>query len=379
MGNIMDYIKWRGDLDFAASPFNEVDNLILASLAYVNLDGISGVAGREGKEIRNVVSDFLKLHSEKELKADKSFIRFAPFMMLDMAKSKRFGNCVIRNYVDEIATEEELQFSAMEILLDDGTSYIAFRGTDDTIIGWKEDFNLSIGVIPAQKRAVEYVCRIAEGTDRMLRIGGHSKGGNLAVYGAVMCEEAYDQILEVFSNDGPGFDQEFQKLAEIRGMLPKITRIIPEHSIIGTLLEHRKDPVIVASSNKGLLQHDGFSWEVVGPEFVHRDSLEKSAQIFIDVLYKWIQGMDMEHRKLLIEDFFATIQASGYENISEVQSGGIRSFTAMLKRMEKFAPESREMMMELIGALFSGWLEQLQSDTREKLPFLSGFHLGENP
>ena len=379
MGNIMDYIKWRGDLDLSASPFNEVDNLILSLLAYVNLDGILVAAGQKGAGIRNIVDEFLKLHSEEELKKDKSFIRFAPFMMMNMAESERFGNCVIRNYVNEIATEEELQFAAMEILLDDGTSYIAFRGTDDTVIGWKEDFNLSIGVIPAQKRAVEYVRRVSAGSDRFLRIGGHSKGGNLAVYGAVMCEEAYDRILEVYTNDGPGFDLEFQKLAETKGMLSKITRIIPEHSIIGTLLEHRKEPVIVASSNKGLLQHDGFSWEVEGPAFVHRDSLEKSAQVFIDVLYKWIDGKDMEQRKLLIEDLFATIQASGYENISEVQSGGLRSFTAMLKRMEKFAPESRGMVRELIAALFSGWLEQLQADTREKIPFLLQLHLGENP
>ncbi|MGN8886018.1 hypothetical protein [Blautia sp. HCP28S3_G10] len=91
MGNIMDYIKWRGDLDFSTSPFNEVDNLILSLLAYVDLDGISVAAGQKGAEIRNIVDEFLKLHSEEELKRDKSFIRFAPFMMMDMAESERSG------------------------------------------------------------------------------------------------------------------------------------------------------------------------------------------------------------------------------------------------------------------------------------------------
>ena len=122
-----------------------------------------------------------------------------------------------------------------------------------------------------------------------------------------------------------------------------------------------------------------FHGKLWGRHFVHRDSLGKSAQVFIDVLYKWIDGKDIEQRKLLIEDLFSTIQASGSENISEVQSGGLRSFTAMLKRMEKFAPESRGMVRELIAALFSGWLEQLQADTREKIPFLLQLHLGENP
>ena len=169
MGNIMDYISWRGDLTFAQSPFNEVDNLILACFSYVNLDRIPAVTRQKGIELKKLVKEFKKLHTIKELEADKSFIRLAPFMMFEMAESVRFGNCVIRNYVNEIVTEAEQQFSAVEIVLDDGTSYISFRGTDDTIIGWKEDFNLSTGVVPAQERAVEYMERIsdkASGIDR---------------------------------------------------------------------------------------------------------------------------------------------------------------------------------------------------------------------
>ena len=153
-------------------------------------------------------------------------------------------------------------------------------------------------------------------------------------------------------------------------MMPKIIRIIPEYSIIGTLLEHEKEPVIVASSSKGLLQHDAFSWEVQGPALVRRDSLNKTALRFIEILHKWIDGMDMEQKRLLIEDLFATLQASGYENLSEVQSGGLKSLAAMVKRVEKFAPESRGMMMELLTAICGGWLEQLQADTKDKLSVL---------
>ena len=281
MGNIMDYINWRGDLSFEQSKFNEVDNLILACFSYVNLDGIPAVAEQKGIELKNLAEEFMKLHTMEELEADKSFIRLAPFMMLEMAETNRFGNSVIRNYVNEIVTEAEQQFAAVEIVLEDGTSYVSFRGTDDTIIGWKEDFNLSTGVVPAQERAVEYVRRVSENTTGMLRVGGHSKGGNLSIYGAVMCKEAHEKILEVYSNDGPGFSKEFQELPETEEMMDKIIRIIPEYSIIGTLLEHEKAPVIVASSSKGLLQHDGFSWEVQGPALVRRDSLSRTALRFI--------------------------------------------------------------------------------------------------
>ena len=367
MGNIMDYISWRGDLTFAQSPFNEVDNLILACFSYVNLDRIPAVTRRKGIELKKLVKEFKKLHTIKELEADKSFIRLAPFMMFEMAESVRFGNCVIRNYVNEIVTEAEQQFSAVEIVLDDGTSYISFRGTDDTIIGWKEDFNLSTGVVPAQKRAVEYMQRISDKASGMLRVGGHSKGGNLAIYGSVMCKSVHDKILEIYSNDGPGFSKEFQESPETAEMMPKIIRIIPEYSIIGTLLEHEKQPIIVASTSRGLLQHDGFSWEVQGPGLVRRDSLNKMALRFIEILHKWIDGMDMEQKRLLIEDLFATLQASGYENLSEVQSGGLKSLAAMVKRLDKFAPESRGMMQELLTAICGGWLEQLQENTKDKL------------
>lgn len=367
MGNIMDYISWRGDLTFAQSPFNEVDNLILACFSYVNLDRIPAVTRQKGIELKKLVKEFKKLHTIKELEADKSFIRLAPFMMFEMAESVRFGNCVIRNYVNEIVTEAEQQFSAVEIVLDDGTSYISFRGTDDTIIGWKEDFNLSTGVVPAQERAVEYMQRISDKAYGMLRVGGHSKGGNLAIYGSVMCKSAHDKILEIYSNDGPGFSKEFQEFPETAEMMPKIIRIIPEYSIIGTLLEHEKQPIIVASTSRGLLQHDGFSWEVQGPGLVRRDSLNKTALRFIEILHKWIDGMDTEQKRLLIEDLFATLQASGYENLSEVQSGGLKSLAAMVKRLDKFAPESRGMMQELLTAICGGWLEQLQENTKDKL------------
>ena len=367
MGNIMDYISWRGDLTFAQSPFNEVDNLILACFSYVNLDRIPAVTRQKGIELKKLVKEFKKLHTIKELEADKSFIRLAPFMMFEMAESVRFGNCVIRNYVNEIVTEAEQQFSAVEIVLEDGTSYISFRGTDDTIIGWKEDFNLSTGVVPAQERAVEYMQRISDKASGMLRVGGHSKGGNLAIYGSVMCKSVHDKILEIYSNDGPGFSKEFQDSPETAEMMPKIIRIIPEYSIIGTLLEHEKQPIIVASTSRGLLQHDGFSGEVQGPGLVRRDSLNKTALRFIEILHKWIDGMDTEQKRLLIEDLFATLQASGYENLSEVQSGGIKSLAAMVKRLDKFAPESRGMMQELLTAICGGWLEQLQENTKDKL------------
>ena len=164
------------DLSFAQSPFNEVDNLILSCFSYVNLDEITAVQDENGLTLEALSEEFFKIHTEEELKADKSFIRHAPFMMRDMAQTRRFGRSVIRNYVNEIVAEEEQQFSAVEILLEDGSTYAAFRGTDDTIVGWKEDFNLSNGIIPAEERAAEYLERIGRASSRMLRVGTLQRG-----------------------------------------------------------------------------------------------------------------------------------------------------------------------------------------------------------
>lgn len=372
MGNILDYLQWRGDLTFAQSPFNEVDNLILSCFSYVNLDDITAVQNERGLTLAALAEEYFKIHTEEELKADKSFIRHVPFMMRDMAQSRRFRESVIRNYVNEIVTEEEQQFSAVEILLEDGSTYAAFRGTDDTIVGWKEDFKLCNGIIPAEERAAEYLDRIGKASSRMLRVGGHSKGGNLAVYAAAKCsKEVRDCIIEIYSNDGPGFTRGFLEEGNTREISSRIVRIIPEFSVIGMLLAHDKDPVIVASSQKGILQHDGLSWEVMGPSFVREKKLNKRASSFNEILHKWIDDMEESGRAELIDELFAVIEASGYTNISEIQEGGLKSLQAMFKRFEKSSSESRIMIQELIGALFSGWLERLHSETQDKIPFLS--------
>lgn len=369
MGNIRDYIRWRGDLSFKQSLFNDVDNLILSCLSYVNLDGIEEVRDQRELSLPELSEKFFQIHDEKELAADKSFVSPVPYMMEEMAKSRRFGNSRIRHYVNEIITSQEQQFAAMEILLEDGSTYVAFRGTDNTIVGWKEDFNLSNGVVPAQLRAWEYLEQTGKNTSRMLRVGGHSKGGNLAVYAAAKASQPVREcILEVYSNDGPGFPEEFWKQAEANSILPKVKRIIPEASVIGMLLNQKKEPLIVKSSQWGILQHDGFSWEVEGPSFITTENLNKTASEFNEILHKWIDHMDAVQRGDLIDDLFAVIEASGADSISQVQEGGLKSFRLMLKKLENFPPESRAMVQELINALFAGWKEHLSFNPVDKNP-----------
>ena len=186
MGNIMDYLDWRGDITFEQSPFNEVDNVILAQLAYVNFrDIIPSPEEKRSITLKEASQMFFDMYTENELKQDKSFL------MKKAAASKRFGNLILSNYVDTVDETLEKQFGAFHIRISPKHTYVVFRGTDDTLVGWKEDFNMSfIMPVPSQEAAVEYINSTCQYIRGRLYIGGHSKGGNLAIYSAVKCSES---------------------------------------------------------------------------------------------------------------------------------------------------------------------------------------------
>ncbi|XCP84803.1 DUF2974 domain-containing protein [Roseburia hominis] len=356
MGNIIDYLRWRGDLTFAQSPFNNVDNLILSQLSYVNLDGIAPGEGEEGIPIEELSDIFFQKYSPEELKKDRSFLRRAPEIIKEMAKTVRYRDAVVKNFVNRIDEEKELQFAALEICLSDGTSYIAYRGTDDTIVGWKEDFNLSKGVILSEEAAVIYLDHFGELSRGQLRIGGHSKGGNLAVYAAAMCKtKVQEKILKVYDNDGPGFADNFLEQEGFLRMKSRVERLIPEGSIIGMLLDHAVEPRYIASSQTGVRQHDGFTWQVLGPDFIYKKALNKRAALFNETLDNWLHNLEEEERNALISDFFSVMEVTGASTLTELQDGGLRNIRLMLRQIEQLNPETRERVDELIKALVSAW------------------------
>ena len=251
------------------------------------------------------------------------------------------------------------------------STYISFRGTDDTIVGWKEDFNLSNGVVPSHRKALEYLETHGTYIQSMLRIGGHSKGGNLAMYAAMQCSDILqEKLLSVYDNDGPGFPEGFFSPGRVERVLPKVTRIIPEASVIGMLLSHQKDPRIVASTQKGILQHDAFTWEVMGPSFIEKESLTRRAAASDRSLHKWIDHMDEKQREHLIGELFSVLEATGADTISQIQEGGLKSLAAMVRQLDKLDPQSKAMVQELITGLFGSWLELLPLPELDKKRFL---------
>ena len=368
MPNIIDYIKWRGDLSLSSAPFCEVDNLILSYLAYVNLDGIAPACQMGAITVKETSDLFFDAYTPNDLKKDLSFIRLAPEVLKAMAKSARFQNAIIQNYTNTIEPEKELQFAALEIVLEDETSYIAFRGTDDTIVGWKEDFHLSNGLVPSQKAAAEYMNLCGGANRRALRVGGHSKGGNLAIYGAAFCNtEVKERIIAVYDNDGPGFLKEFVKAEEIESIRDRIHRFIPESSVIGMLFEHLAVPQFVASSQKGIMQHDGLSWQVMGPKFKKEKALNPKAVLLDETLRQWIDEMNVEDRTMVINDFFAVLEATQVKTLTELQTGGLRNVKTILGKLDEVQPETKETVENLIKSLSGNWFEALfKMDSKQK-------------
>ena len=200
MSNVCDYVKWRGDLELKDFEFNEIDNLILTRLAYFPFEMLIN----KGEEIS--ITEL----SQRFKRADKTKIKVLwpedNKLIPLLGNSERFGKIIATNFVNKINREQEKQFSAITLLLPDNTIFVSYRGTDDTLIGWKEDFNMSFkSHVASQLDAVEYLNNVASKYENKIRVGGHSKGGNLAVYASIFAKsDVKNRIINIYNNDGPG-------------------------------------------------------------------------------------------------------------------------------------------------------------------------------
>lgn len=351
MADIFDYLNWRGDIPFSADPFNEVDNLILSELSYTDFAGIVS-SGGDAIPLHSVFESFFHLHTREEILKSTSLTAKAPLLMEGMMTGSRFENMRLCGYVNVLSTEKDSQFSAMTFLLDDGTAYIAFRGTDSSIIGWKEDFDLGhLAETDGQQRAVGYLEDIAAKLALPLRVGGHSKGGNFAVFAASFCSSGVqDRILSVYSNDGPGFRDEIIDAPGYLRILPKVISIVPDTSVIGLLLSSKSDHQVIRSSASGIFQHDAFTW------LVNRNRFEKAAfsdlgKLLDQSLDSWLSGMDDETRKFLSETVFSLFESTGADTFSEIRKHKWKSTEAILNSLRKMPKDKQTELLRIAGKL----------------------------
>lgn len=375
MANLLDYLDWRGDLTLDQDPFNEVDNLILAEVSFVDFGGIVPPPGMgQSVPLRTAADAFFARFPEGE-KIDMGVLvpDAIPDMLRKMAASRRFGDMGLNCFVDWLDAERGEQFAALTVEIGDGRLYLSFRGTDDTLAGWKEDFDLSwLPEVPAQKKAAQYATQVArQYPRRRLLLGGHSKGGNLAVYAGVFCPAAVQRRIDtVWSNDGPGFRDDFADLPQHRRIGERIVSIVPKSSVVGMLLEHEEDYTVVDSDQLGFLQHDGFSWQVMGNHFVTLRQVTKQAHLSDLELRAWVRSMSPEQRGKFVDAMFTVLTASGAATLTDLKAESFKAVGPMVRAMKDLDKETRDGLLQFMGLLFRSnlrlTLEGIQEETEKR-------------
>ena len=343
MSNIIDYLKWRGDLSFEISPLNEVDNVILARFSYLPFHDIY----LEPRENIKSIAKKMKIVPVSNFvwKEDKQFIE-------ELAKARRFKNLIVSDYVQKVDSDDEVQFTAITIWLPNNEKYISFEGTDMTMVGWKEDFNMSFMTnIPSQIKAVEYLETMANKYTSNFRLGGHSKGGNLSVYAATFCQdEIKERIVDILNADGPGFTKEIISDERYKKIVNKVNTYVPQSSIIGRILEHEEEYNIVESVQKGIMQHDIYSWQVEATNLIKISELTNESQMVNKIVKDWLNNTTPEQRRNFIDTLYQLVGKTEAKTIMEFSSQwvkNIKTISDTYKTMGEVEKKEMEQMIKL--------------------------------
>ena len=364
MPNMNDYLVWRGDLTFDQSGFNEVDGALLVFISYLNMEGIIPEAvGGEGIKLSDAVKTFFDVRNDIK----KSYCAIIAGedirkMVTLMAKSRRFHDAKLSGYVNRLSYEDQEQFAAFTAEMNDGTVFIAFKGTDDTLVGWKEDFNMaSSDEVPCQKSAVLYLKRIGKAfPDSRLRVGGHSKGGNLAVYASAKCDPSVKKrIVRVYNNDGPGFSGGFLQSPEYLEIRDRVLKLVPQESVVGMLLTNDDNFSVISSEKSGVTQHNCYLWQVRGRHFIRRSGLTKQASELSRAVNAWIEDKDMATRRAITDAIYDILTSDNAHTLTDFASDRF----LLWKSLARIEPEKRELVFreirKLIGYLIKSGIAQI--------------------
>ena len=366
---IWDYLNWRGDLLFTQDGFNEVDNLLFCIVAYIDFRRITRLRSLDPADAMPI-GDVCALLTEEDEQRGLSPEDYIPVMRA-MAATPRFRDVKMFAFEDSYDEEKVMQFSAVSFLLPDESVFVAYRGTDTTLVGWVEDFNMSfMSAVPAQLRAAEYAAEVTDRVPRRaLRIGGHSKGGNLAAWAAIHLPEKLQKkrLLAAYNNDGPGFDSSVLSSDGFARVQEKIHTFIPESSVVGMLLEHTEDYTLIDSTTVSLLQHEPLSWNVLGNRFVYLGQRSEAAQLGDNVIREWLAGLSREERQEFVETLHQILSAGGkIKTLEDLHTGGLGSGIALIKEYAGADEHKKKMLSDLMNRLKLDVKEELRRAAGEK-------------
>ena len=377
IGNIIEYVHSYGYFDFEALPFSGADALVLAQFVYLKLENIVDGISEDAKAIS---LRELQVHEKVEtLFADPRWEENNRALFKEMCESKRFGDMKCIYCADRICRESEKQFMAVTCIFPDGSVKVLYRGTDETIIGWKEDFNMAfVYPVPGQQSSQLYLEQVAQYISAKFDLIGHSKGGNLAVYAAMhVPEEVQNRIGRIYNLDGPGFRTEVYSMENFEKIADRLIKIIPRSSIIGMLLEDHGAYQVVDSKNIGFLQHDPFSWLIDRIDFVYVKQISETQRIMDDSLNEWIMSLSKEEVASFVNTLYQIVAASEATDLISFTKNWTKSIAGMAGAIQNLDEETKSnihrVMKSLANASKIKFKEETESFFHTKITELNHF------
>lgn len=358
MSNIVDYVN-QYQYTFAERKFNDVDSLVLCQLSYLKMQNLIPGIGDEQDFIpfRCVLEE----ENRAQIFADERYREDNQKLTSAVLKSRRFAEMKVNYYIDILDKEMEVQFSALTFRLGEDAEgrsvyYIVYRGTDENLVGWKEDFTLAFSEpVVGQLYAAKYMRKAAACLPENFYIGGHSKGGNLAVFAAMSAPASLqERIRLVYSHDGPGFKPQVMKRYEYERIADKVKKILPKSSMVGMLLERGDAYSVVESSSYGLMQHNPYTWEVdmEAGAFVPMEELKNSVKLMDSAVTDWILSLDDEQISHFSDVLFRLLGASETDNLIDFAADWKKSISGILQELKTVDEDSKTEMEEILKGLF---------------------------
>lgn len=352
--NCFDYLKWRGDLTFEVSPLNCIDVLIFSQLGYLNFDGLLTDSFRFQETLYTLNQKFISSANYDERKNMGVLInRDIPLLFDIVSKSNRFALVKVCGYVSVLDFENEIQFSATTFCYAQKKYITIFRGTDDSIVGFKEDFKLAyLDVIPSQTLALNYFKQAEKELKGDFIIAGHSKGANQAMFVAVNVDKkTQNKISAVYNLDGPGFSEEFYQRESFKNIQDRLYSFYPYFSVVGMIFNHPVNYQIVKSSENAIMQHDPISWQLVGTSFVTEEDFSKESKFFYVSINEWTKNLSLSDKQKFVTTLFEIIESSGAKFNSDIDENKLESYTKMVVSFAKLDSSTRSQIFKFISNL----------------------------
>lgn len=370
MANIVDYVIVNGDENFEQRPFQKEDALVLCEFSYLKFDTL--IEPMQEKMVS--IKEMEKSKDYESLFADYRYEKDNRALFEAMVNSKRFGEIKTCFYINHIDLKDETQFCAITVILPTGVPFVAFRGTDEYMVGWQEDFRLALtNPIPGQKLSAKYVNDVAQRVNGDFMIGGHSKGGNLALYSAMNCAETVkSRISAIYSFDGPGFRPEFLEEYGFDIIKDRVISVIPKSSVVGMMLSVDENSIVVNSKSVSVLQHNPYNW-IIKDGLLTETTLSEGHVRLVDTFNDWMYSLNEEQLDEWIELLVDILKATKADTTLEVSADTYKYVMNVIKAAQNVDDSTKEFLSNCVKSFMELWKEKLMEEAYSKIGEVTAF------